>query len=50
MANFLIRLGYDAVAYNVSASAPLTQQHRCNVCVFVRTQQEGCDSQKEVRR
>ena len=29
MGNFLIRLGYDAVAYNVSATAPLSPQHRC---------------------
>jgi hypothetical protein len=29
MGNFLIRLGYDAVAYNVSATAPLSQHHRC---------------------
>jgi len=28
MGNFLIRLGYDAVAYNVSATAPLSQHHR----------------------
>jgi ribonuclease P/MRP protein subunit RPP1 len=31
MANFLIRLGYDAVAYNVSAAAPLAKQHRCQI-------------------
>jgi hypothetical protein len=31
MSNFLIRLGYDVVAYNVSATAPLAKQHRCQI-------------------
>lgn len=31
LGNFLIRLGYDAVAYNISASAPLVKQHRCQI-------------------
>ena len=36
MANFLIRLGYDAVAYNVSAAAPLAKQHRAQRGAEVR--------------
>ncbi len=31
LGNFLLRLGYDAVAYNISAVAPLAKQHRCQI-------------------
>jgi hypothetical protein len=29
MSNFLIKLGYDAVAYNFMATPPLDKKHRC---------------------
>lgn len=29
MARFLVKLGYDACAFNVSATAPLGRHHRC---------------------
>jgi hypothetical protein len=30
MARFLVKLGYDACAFNVTAIAPLGRQHRCD--------------------
>ncbi len=34
MSNFLIKLGYDCVAYNFVATAPLEKKHRFEVSVF----------------